>query len=145
MSLALEYIVPGNDLAQLHDELLAAGLVPEQIRGETVYTENPPASGFFDADETVFLTMPDGTVEADVDTVVAAHVPLVRYDPATFLEARATSLLLNRKRADYSRLLKRADAAADVAAVKVVLRDVIEALQAQEIAALELAAQEAES
>jgi hypothetical protein len=58
VSVTLPY-AKAHDLSQLHDELLAAALVPERVEG---------------LGDDLVLTMPDGTVEADVDAVVAAHV-----------------------------------------------------------------------
>jgi hypothetical protein len=70
VSAVLTYTVPGHDLSQLHDELIAAGLPPERVQG---------------AGDDVVLTLPDGTAEPAVAAVVAAHVPQARYDPATRL------------------------------------------------------------
>ena len=110
MSVALTYVVPGVDLSQLHDELVRASLVPELVQFEvvTVPDPSPPSPPDLPTDtyeETVFLTMPDGTVEGDVDAVVAAHVPMTRYDPATVLAEREVALRTNRRRADYARLI----------------------------------------
>ena len=110
MSVDLTYVVPGVDLSQLHDELLRASLVPELVQFEVVTVPDPsppdPPLGAVDTyEDTVYLTMPDGTIEGDVDAVVAAHVPMTRYDATTVLAAREETLRTNRRRADYARLL----------------------------------------
>jgi hypothetical protein len=69
MSVTLTY-VKAHDLSQLHEELLAAGLTPERVEG---------------LGDDVTLTFPDGQAQGPVDAVVAAHVPMARYDPATRL------------------------------------------------------------
>ena len=73
MSLDLTYTPAHFDLSQLHDELLRASLPPAA----------PPTTSPDGLD--VRLSFPDGTVEANVAAVVAAHVPQARYDPATRL------------------------------------------------------------
>ena len=110
MSLDLEYTPAAVDLAQLADELLRASLTPESVRSEVVVVPDAPPAGPPDLQTyqnilTVYLSFPDGTVEADVDAVVAAHVPKTRYDAATVLAERETTLRTNRRRADYARLL----------------------------------------
>lgn len=97
-------VVPqaGKDVNQLHDQLLAAGLVPESVRSDGA---------------AVTLAFPDGTVEAEVDAVVAAHVPQARYDPATRL-AEVAALRRDGRRAA---LVARARAAATVADLRAVL------------------------
>jgi hypothetical protein len=102
MSLVLTYVVPGNDLSQLHDELLAAGLTPERVEG---------------LGDEITLTFPDGQAQGPVDAVVAAHVPRVRYDPAALLARRAPVLRENRRAA----LLVRAARATTVDEVRDVL------------------------
>lgn len=106
MSVLLVYSVPGHDLSQLHDELIAAGLPPERVQG-----------GGAGAPDEVALTVPDGIPESAVAAVVAAHAPRVRYDPAALLARRAPALAANRRRA----LLVRAAAAATVAELRDIL------------------------
>jgi hypothetical protein len=74
MSVVFVYAEPANDLSQLHDELLAAGLAPERVEG---------------LGDEITLTFPDGQARGPVDAVVAAHTPRVRYDPATRIAAVA--------------------------------------------------------
>ena len=110
MSVDLEYTPAAVDLAQLHQELLRASLTPEAVRSGLVEVADPPPAGPPDLQTyqyvlTVFLTMPDGTVEGDVDTVVAAHVPMERYDPTTKMADLARTREAARLRADYERLL----------------------------------------
>lgn len=89
MSVELSYSQP-NDLEQLTDELTAAGLPPDGVEG---------------LGDDFTLVMPDGTVAAAVDAVVAAHVPMERYDPAAKAAQLARTREAARLRADYERLL----------------------------------------
>jgi len=79
VSFVLTYTLPGHDLSQLHDELLAAipGLRP--VDGPNGYPV--PRLAVEGEGPTVRLTVPDGTVEAEVAAVVAAHAPQAVYDP----------------------------------------------------------------
>jgi hypothetical protein len=107
MSVTFAYPAAGLDPAQLHDELLAAGLAPERVeRWPDIPREPepepeppppprpgpplgppppppPPPEPPPPAVPTVVLTFPDGQAQGPVDAVVVAHVPRARYDPAT--------------------------------------------------------------
>jgi hypothetical protein len=109
VSVTLPY-AKAHDLSQLHDELLAAALVPERVEG---------------LGDDLVLTMPDGTVEADVDAVVAAHVARARYDPAT----RRAEVAARRRAGGRAALRVRAAKAATVADLRAVL---LAHLQAEE-------------
>jgi hypothetical protein len=92
MSLDLVYTPATFDLGQLHEELLRASLNPELITTSEDGLD-------------VLLSFPDETVEADVDAVVAAHVPRERYDSETKLAEVAQTREKARLRADYDRLI----------------------------------------
>jgi hypothetical protein len=85
----------------------------------------PPALPTDTYEPTVTLVMPDGTVEGDVDAVVAAHVPQARYDPATRL-AEVDAL---RRESGRAALRVRTATAATVADLRAVL---LEHLKAEE-------------
>lgn len=102
MSVVVTTPQAGKDVGQLHDQLLRAGLVPERVHSDGT---------------DIVLTFPDGTVEAEVDAVVAAHVPMVRYDPATRLREVAAL----RRSGSRAALRARAAAAATVDDLKAVL------------------------
>jgi hypothetical protein len=116
MSVALQYPGAGVDLSQLHDELIRVALTPEYIgQGDLVTDEGLPTETRVD---TVFLTMPDGTSEAAVDAIVAAHQPQARYDPATLLRERTPLLRENRHRAAWRRLEAQAAGATTLEALR---------------------------
>ena len=92
MSLDLTYTPAAFDLAQLHQELLRASLTPLSVMASEDGLD-------------VLLSFPDETVEADVDAVVAAHVPMVRYDSEAMLAEVQQTREKARLRADYERLI----------------------------------------
>lgn len=81
-----------------------------------------------DVGDDVFLTMPDGTDEAAVAAIVAAHVPQTRYDPATKLAELAPLLRDNRRRGDFRRVREAlaGSAVADVRRALLLLTDALE-------------------
>lgn len=94
-----------NDLSQLHDELRRAGITPEAVQADLA------------APDAITLTVPDGVPAAAVDAVVAAHVPMTRYDATTRLAAVAVL----RRDGQRAALRVRAAAAATVADLRAVL------------------------
>lgn len=76
MSKRLHYTKP-HLLSKLHDELIAAGIVPERVEGDG---------------EDVWLTVTDGTVESAVAAVVDAHDPTPPPPPPTPGEALEAAL-----------------------------------------------------
>jgi hypothetical protein len=127
VSLSLTYPAAGIDVNQLHDELLRAGLIPEYVgQGDVVADEGTPEET---RTPTVFLTMPDGTVEGDVDAVVAAHVPQARYAPPALLAARAPLLRESRRRADLTRLRRATAGATTVDALRAATAGVLDFLE----------------
>lgn len=127
MAVVFEYAVPAAlpaayDGAQLHDELLAAGVSPVRVSSRTEVVpdpdpEPPPASPSDTLATVVVVEAPDGTARAAVDAVVAAHAPRVRYDPAARLRAVAAL----RREAGHQALVERARAATTVADLRTVL------------------------
>lgn len=112
MSLTLTYAVPGNDLSQLHDALRKAGIIPEYVEG----------SG-----DDVRLTLPDGTSAAAVATIVGAHIPQARYDPATRLARVRALRRRERVRGDYERAKTQAGGATTLAQLRDAVLTVLEA------------------
>jgi hypothetical protein len=113
VSLELQYVIPGVEsyVAQLHQDLIRASLVPEAVRFEvvTIPDPSPPSPPDLPTDtyeETVFLTMPDGTDEPTVDALVAAFVPRQKYDPTTKLARTARVREIARLKADYDEVLR---------------------------------------
>lgn len=134
MSLSLEYTPTAFDLSQLHDELVRAGLVPEAVRSAVVTVLDPPPAGPPDLQTehyvlTVFLTMPDGTAEADVDAVVAAHVPQARYDPATRRGEVAAAGAQQRRRALLRGTREAVRGAADLASLRAATLRVVDLVE----------------
>lgn len=78
-----------HDASQLLDELRRAVLTPELVASDGT---------------TVFVTVADDAVIADYDAVVAAHIPMARYDPTTQLARIAAVREAVRLRADYERV-----------------------------------------
>ena len=105
MSVTFDYPGDAVDGAQLHDELARASIAAaDEIRvevGELVTDEGLETETRV---MTAWVTVPDATDEGDVDAVVAAHVPMERYDPTTRLAALARTREAARLRADYDRL-----------------------------------------
>lgn len=109
----LTYTLP-NDLSQLHDQLIAAGLAPERAEG---------------LGDGVALTYPDGTDEPAVAAVVAAHVPQARYDPAVRLAAVEATLRRQRRRSALRKTRLAAAGAADAAGLRAALLLLIDTLE----------------
>jgi hypothetical protein len=130
MSVVLTYSVPGRDLSQLHDELLRAAALltppadadntPELVQGD---------------DPDVILTMPDGVDEPAIDALVAAHVPMARYDATAQLARVAAVREAARLLSDYDRLQKEMDAIVTLDDAKAVSRRLIEVLKRRDRAA----------
>ena len=116
MGLVLTYTPAAFDLSQLHDELLRASLTPERVETS--------ADGL-----DVRLTLPDGTVEAEVDAVVAAHVPQARYDPPTRQAEVGAALAAQRRRALFRRTRGAVQRADDVAALRAAVLGLIDAVE----------------
>lgn len=120
MSVVLTY-TKAHDLAQLHQELLAAGLAPERVEGERVEVVTPdpdPDQGdVVTYEDRITLTMPDGVDEPAIAAIVAAHVPQTRYDPAT----RLAEVAALRRESGRAALLARTRAATTVADLKAVV------------------------
>jgi hypothetical protein len=142
VSVVLTY-TKAHDLAQLHQELLAAGLAPERVEGERVEVVTPdpdPDQGdVVTYEDRITLTMPDGVDEPATDAVVAAHVPMERYDPTTKLAELARTREASRLRADYDRLavlfLAVADSGDPVAAIQTATEALIGVLKRRDRAA----------
>jgi hypothetical protein len=133
MSVTYTYVIPGVDASQLHQELIRASLIPELVQFEVVTVPDPsppgPPLGAVDTyEDTVYLTFPDGTVEADVDTVVAAHVPKVRYDTTTRKAQLAAMRESTRLRAEYVRLQDEVDDVLEFTGLRVWLTHLLEVL-----------------
>jgi len=112
MSIVLDYPAAGKDANQLHDALVTAGLVPDLVQSDGA---------------TITLSFPDGTSEAAVAAVVAAHIPQTRYEPATRL-ARVRALRhRERVRGDYERAKTQAGAATTLAQLRDAVLTVLEA------------------
>lgn len=122
MSIELDYTPATFDLGQLHDELLRASLTPELV---TILEDGT----------TVHLVFPDETVEADVDAVVAAHVPRVRYDSAAKLAEAASLREAALLRAELLESQRAVEAAVDLAALKTATGGLIEVLMRRDRAA----------
>ncbi len=114
MSVLLTYPAAGKDVNQLHDELLRAELEPELV--------------LVDAD-TISLTFPDGTVEAEVDAVVAAHVPQARYEVATRQAEVGATLAAQRRRALFRSTRTAVQTADNLAALRAATLRLIDAVE----------------
>lgn len=107
MSVDLSYDATNIDINQLHDELIRASLAPDSVvAGEDRVTSPNPSGGddLVTITPLVLLSFPDGTVEAEVDDVVAAHQPMARYEPAEVLTRVSGVREVARRLADLERL-----------------------------------------
>jgi hypothetical protein len=107
VSVTFEYPAAGKDANQLHDALVAAGLVPERVETyvavEVTPDPDPQRLPTETRTPTLRLTYPDGTARAPVDALVAAHVPQARYDPAERLARVRAIRVRERERAGRDR------------------------------------------
>lgn len=124
MSIILTYSVPGHDLSQLHDALrrAAALLTPPDDANNT--PEVVRESG-----DDVVLTFPDAVDEPAIAAIVAAHVPMARYDPTTRMREVAAVTAAQRRRALLRNTRAAVSGATDVAALRSAALRLIDAVE----------------
>lgn len=131
MSVDLSYDATNIDQNQLHDELIRASLIPDLVTaGEDIATSPNPSGGddLVTITPLVLLSFPDGTVEASVDAVVAAHQPMARYDTTEQLARIARVREIARLKADYDEVLRMGEALTDFPSAIACLRKLVETL-----------------